>query len=295
VTAGLPGRALITGAGGQVGLTLLEHPPAGWTVVGCGTADLDVTRPDQVREVLERERPTVVIHTAAYTAVDAAESDAERAEAVNARGTAHVAEAARAVGARLVHVSTDFVFDGASGRPYGPEETPRPLGVYGRTKLAGEREAIRVLGDRALIVRTAWVYSRHCRNFVLTMLRQMRERDEIGVVCDQIGTPTWARPLADALWTAAALPGLVGVLHWTDAGVASWYDFAVAIQEEALAAGLLARAVPLRPLSTDQYPTPARRPANSVLDKRSTWVALARTPKHWRVNLRRMLQELARG
>ena len=286
------GHALITGAGGQVGRALREHPPQGWTVAACTSAELDVTSATQVREVFAREHPTLVIHAAAYTAVDAAEAAADRAEAVNARGTAHVAEAARDVGARLVHLSTDFVFDGAIGRPYTTEDAPNPLGVYGRTKLAGEREALRILGDRALVVRTAWVYSRHGTNFVLTMLRLMRERDEVGVVSDQVGTPTWARSLATAVWAAAASPELHGVLHWTDAGVASWYDFAVAIQEEALALGLLARAVPVRPLRTGEYPTRARRPPYSVLDKQAAWAALGCPVHHWRESLRRMLSEL---
>jgi dTDP-4-dehydrorhamnose reductase len=287
-------RALITGAGGQLGLALQAQTPAGWTVVPCGRAALDVTRPDQVRSVLERERPDVVLHAAAYTAVDAAESSAAEAEAVNAAGTGTVAQAARAVGARLIDVSTDFVFDGASGRPYRPGDPPGPLGVYGRSKLEGERRALSALGDRALVIRTAWVYGGEGRNFLRTMLRLMRERDEVGVVSDQVGTPTWVRSLAAALWSAAARPDLTGILHWTDAGVASWYDFAVAIQEEALAAGLLARAVPVRPLATEQVPTPARRPAYSVLDKRSAWDALELPAVHWRVQLRQAVRELAR-
>jgi len=186
------------------------------------------------------------------------------------------------------------VFDGASGRPYAPDDRPAPLGVYGRTKLAGERAALG-LADRAVVVRTAWVYSRHGQNFVRRMLGLMRERDEVRVVSDQVGTPTWAHSLADAIWTAVARPALHGVLHWTDAGVASWYDFAVAIQEEAVALGLLDRAVPVRPITSAEYPTPARRPAHSVLAKEASWAALGRTPPHWRVNLRHMLAALARG
>lgn len=290
-----PGRVLITGAGGQVGLALQEQAPDGWQVIPCRSSDLDVTEPGQVRTVLRRERPAVVIHTAAYTAVDDAEAAADRAEAVNARGAAHVAEAARELGARLVHLSTDFVFDGRGGRPYAPGDPPGPLGVYGRTKLVGERAVTRILGERALIVRTAWVYSGQGQNFVLTMLRLMRGRDDVGVVADQVGTPTWARSLADALWAAAARPELSGILHWTDSGVASWYDFAVAIQEEALALGLLERAVPVRPLRTGEYPAAAPRPAYSVLDKSGSWAALGRTPPHWRVNLRLLLRELAHG
>jgi dTDP-4-dehydrorhamnose reductase len=293
VTGASTPRALITGAGGQVGLELQATAPAGWTTVPCDSRALDVTHPERVRAVLERERPEVVIHAAAFTEVDRAESEADRAEAVNARGTEHVAEAARAIGARLLYVSTDFVFDGASGRPYAPDAIPRPLGVYGRTKLAGERAAQRVLGDRALIVRTAWIYSRHRGNFVRTMLDQMRERPEVRVVADQVGTPTWARVLAEALWSAAQRPELHGVLHWTDAGVASWYDFAVAIQEEALAAGLLERAVPVRPIRTDQYPRAAQRPSFSVLDKTGSWAALGGSVRHWRQSLRLMLREAA--
>jgi dTDP-4-dehydrorhamnose reductase len=287
------GRALITGAGGQVGRELQAGRPDSWTMVACGSRELDVTDRDQVRLVVERERPTVVIHAAAYTAVDAAESDVERAEAVNARGTAQVAEAVERVGARLVYVSTDFVFDGSVGTPYGTDAEPRPLGVYGRTKLAGERTALRTLGERGLVVRTAWVYSRYGQNFVRTMLGLMRERDEVCVVGDQIGTPTWGRPLATVLWAAAARPELHGILHWTDAGVASWYDFAVAIQEEGLKLGLLERAVPVRPVTSDEYRSVARRPAFSVLDKRASWATLGVPVLHWRESLRRMLRELA--
>jgi dTDP-4-dehydrorhamnose reductase len=285
--------ALITGAGGQLGTELSAMAPAGWRVAACGSADLDVTRPEMVEAVFERARPAVVFHAAAYTAVDRAEDEPERAEAVNAGGTAHVARAAERLAARLIHVSTDFVFDGAQGRPYTPEDRPGPLGVYGRTKLTGEREAARLTEGRALVVRTAWVYAAHGRNFPRTMLRLMRERGEVGVVSDQVGTPTWARPLARALWALAERPDLRGVHHWTDAGVASWYDFAVAIQEEALALGLLDRAVPVRPLRTTEYPSRARRPPYSVLDTTSLRRVLELPATHWRVNLRAMLRGLA--
>jgi dTDP-4-dehydrorhamnose reductase len=152
-----------------------------------------------------------------------------------------------------------------------------------------------VLGrnSAALVIRTAWVYASHGRNFVRSMLGQMRERDALAVVADQVGTPTWARGLAQAIWRAADRPGLGGILHWTDAGVASWYDFAMAIRDEALPLGLLERAVPVRPIRTEEYPTAARRPAFSVLDKSATWSALGIEPVHWRANLRLMLRELA--
>ena len=288
-------RALITGAGGQVGLELQATVPSGWVVAAPTSDQVDVTQADAVRAAISTFRPSVVIHAAAYTAVDAAEADADRARAVNAEGTAHVAEAARAVGARLLYLSTDFVFDGGQGRAYATGDEPRPLGVYGHTKLEGERAAARILDRQALVVRTAWVYSRHGRNFVLTMLRLMAERSEVGVVADQIGTPTWAGSLAEALWAAAGRTELSGIVHWTDAGVASWYDFAVAIQEEALAAGLLSRAVTVRPLRTEESPSRARRPPFSVLEKGGSWESLGRTPPHWRANLRQMLQALASG
>ncbi len=285
--------ALIAGAGGQLGRELLASPPAGWRVIGCSSEELDVTRREQVAEVLGRERPDVVINAAAYTAVDAAEQDRERAEAVNAMGAAHLAETATKIGARLIQVSTDFVFDGGQGRPYRPDDEPRPRTVYGHTKLAGERHVARLTGGEAVVLRTAWLYSVWGRNFVLTMLRLMREQDSVAVVSDQVGTPTWARSLADAIWAVADHSDLRGIHHWTDAGVASWFDFAVAVQEEALALGLLNRPVAIKPLRTEDYPTAVRRPPYSVLDKTATWAALGRSARHWRENLRFMLRGLA--
>jgi dTDP-4-dehydrorhamnose reductase len=285
-------KVLITGARGQIGSALQATAPGIWQIIPCGSEELDVTRGDMARAVIARERPAVVIHAAGYTDVDGAEREVERAEAVNAAGTANVAAAAREVGARLIYISTDFVFDGSVGRPYLPEDHARPLSVYGRTKLAGEQAALDRTGGGALVLRTAWVYSAHGRNFVRTMLALMETQSSVGVVSDQVGTPTWARPLAQALWTAAEEPRLEGIVHWTDAGVASWYDFAVAIQEEALAAGLLTRAVPIRPLRTVEFPRPARRPPWSVLDKTTGWSALGGPAAHWRSNLRCMLDSL---
>jgi dTDP-4-dehydrorhamnose reductase len=288
-------KVLITGAAGQLGRELLATTPPGWAPVACSSTELDVTRPEVVAEALARERPALVVNTAAYTAVDAAERETERAEAVNARGAAHLAEGADRVGARLIQLSTDFVFDGSRGHPYLPEDPACPLGAYGRTKLTGEREVARLSAGKALILRTSWLYSGRGRNFVLTMLSLMRERESLSVVSDQVGTPTWTRGLAEAIWEAAGRPELRGIHHWTDAGVASWYDFAVAIQEEALALGILDRAVPIRPLRTEEYPTPARRPSYSVLDATATAAILGLQRRHWRANLRQMLQGLVRA
>jgi dTDP-4-dehydrorhamnose reductase len=288
-------RVLITGASGQLGRELQARVPADWQVFACGTDECDVTDAAMVNRVLSQTRPDTVIHTAAYTDVDAAETETARAEAVNCGGTANVASAATAIGARMIYISTDFVFDGQQGHPYQPEDEPRPLNAYGRSKLAGEREVTRITAGGALIVRTAWVYSRHGDNFVRRMLRLMGERESLAVVSDQIGTPTWGRGLAEALWIAAARPSLRGILHWTDAGVASWYDFAVAIQEEALRVRALERAVPIRPIRSEEFPRPARRPSYSILDKSAGWAALNGPAQHWRTNLGSMLQEMAHG
>jgi dTDP-4-dehydrorhamnose reductase len=292
VSSAAGNRVLITGAAGQLGRELIDTVPQGWAARPYTSAELDVSREEMVAEVLGRERPSLVINAAAYTAVDAAEREPELAEAVNARGAGHLAAECRRLDARLIHLSTDYVFDGAQGHPYLPDDPPHPLGVYGRTKLMGEREVTRLSGGDALILRTAWLYSRTGRNFVLTMLRHLKERDEIGVVCDQMGTPTWCRSLAEAIWAAAERHGLNGVHHWTDDGVASWYDFTVAIQEEALALGYLRRAVPIRRLLTSEYPTAAPRPAYSVLDSTATSAALEVPRRHWRYNLHLMMQGL---
>lgn len=280
-------KAMIVGAGGQLGRSLVASAPPEVTPLSLGRSALDISDEVAVRSRMEAEKPDLLFNAAAYTAVDKAESEEDAASVINARAVGLLAEAARAVGCRFIHVSTDFVFDGKGGSPYLPDALTNPLGVYGRTKLEGERLA----GSAALIVRTAWVYAPQGRNFVRTMLRLMAERSEVRVVADQIGTPTYAPALAAALWRLAE-KAVVGVHHYTDAGAASWYDFAVAIQEEALALGLLKTAVPVIPISTDEFPTPARRPSYSVLDKRSTYTHLGRAAPHWRENLRLMLKEI---
>ena len=280
-------RCLVLGAGGQLGRALLATSPAETDVIAPARSDCDLTNDDQLEHWLREVRPHVVFNAAAYTAVDAAESDEANARLINAIGVRRLAEAAKRHGARLVHVSTDFVFDGETSRPYAPDDEPSPLNVYGRTKREGE-VAVLSSGADALIVRTAWVYFEQGRNFVHTMLRLMRERDEVRVVSDQVGTPTYARNLARALWMLAQKP-VSGLHHVTDSGVASWYDFAVAIREEAIAGGLIENAAPVIPISTADYPTPARRPRFSVLDNSKTWSVLGTTGRHWREGLREML------
>lgn len=277
-------KVLITGCNGQLGRSLQATAPAGATLIGLGSADLDISQADAVDRLVAHHAPDVVINAAAYTAVDRAEQDEARAEAINGAGTGFLADAARRQGARFVHVSTDFVFDGAAGTPYRPDAPTNPMGVYGRSKLAGEQAA----GKDALIVRTAWVYAPEGGNFVRTMLRLMGERPEVRVVADQIGTPTYAPALADAIWRLLAADAS-GMHHYTDSGAASWYDFAVAIQEEGLAAGLLTQEATIIPIATSDYPTPARRPSYSVLDKSATFAAIGGPAPHWRVHLRTMI------
>lgn len=280
-------KAFIVGAKGQLGRGLQACAPRDAVITSHDIDTLDITDGEAVLAAAREACPEIIFNAAAYTAVDKAESEEAPALAVNATAVGHLARAAKDIGARLVHVSTDFVFDGTSGIPYAPDAQTAPLGAYGRTKLEGEKAA----GPDALVVRTAWVYAPAGGNFVRTMLRLMAERPEVRVVADQIGTPTYAPGLAAALWTMAG-KGASGLHHYTDAGVCSWYDFAVAIQEEALAAGLLDQAVPVIPINTSDFPTPAKRPHFSVLDKTSTFEILGGPTPHWRDNLRTMIAEI---
>lgn len=276
-------RALIAGSGGQLGRALQATAPAGVTIVAPPEADFDIIDAEAVRAVVADARPDVVINAAAYTAVDKAEANEAAARRVNVTAVGTLAAAARVAGAGFVHVSTDFVFDGTAHRPYPPDALPNPFGTYGRTKLDGELAANEFHAN-PLIVRTAWVYAAIGNNFVATMLRLMRERPEIRVVADQIGTPTHVPTLARTIWTLVGGEH-TGTFHATDAGVASWYDFAVAIHDEALAIGLLTTPVAVLPIRTEDYPTPARRPAFGVLDKTATW-AITGPARHWRTELR---------
>jgi dTDP-4-dehydrorhamnose reductase len=285
-----PVKALITGSQGQVGRALVASAPAGVEILAVSRSELDIADAAAVAACFERFGPDIVLNAAAYTAVDKAEQEPDEARRANETGPLTLARAARAAGrCRVVHVSTDFVFDGDSAVAYTPDSPTRPLGVYGQTKLDGECRVRAELGDMAVILRTSWVYDSTGRNFVRTMLRLMKERGAVRVVTDQVGTPTAAHSVADVLWRLARAPAISGTLHWSDDGVASWYDFAVAIAEEAAAVGLLPATVEVTPIVTAEYPTPAKRPAFSVLDKRATLAALGITPVHWRQNLRRVI------
>ncbi len=284
-------RVLLTGAAGQLGQAISRLKPDLAEIVAVDRARLNITDEAAVTAMVAQIRPDIILNTAAYTQVDTAEAEQAAAYAANAQGPRHLARAAAQSGARLIHISTDFVFDGRGHRPYRPDAPTNPVNAYGASKLAGETGIRDILGERALIVRTAWLYGAGGRNFVATMLRLMASRDSLAVVADQVGTPTWTDTLAQTLWALAGHERLGGTYHCTDAGGASWYDFAVAIQDEAVAMGILSRPIPIRPIATADYPTPARRPAYSVLDKSETWQLLGAPAAHWRHGLRHMLAD----
>lgn len=287
-------NVLVTEAAGQVGEALIATAPATHNVVARTRAELDISNASAVASCIQRHNIDVIINAAAYTAVDGAEDEPDSAKRANADAPLVLAKAARDSHARLLHISTDFVFDGAGSVPYSPDAPTSPLNVYGKTKRDGELSILNVYPAGSVIVRTSWVYGSRGRNFVLTMLRLLRERGMARVVSDQIGTPTWTRSLAEVLWRIVDHPQLCGIHHWTDAGVASWYDFAVAIAEEAASANLLSPPVQVTPIRTAEYLTRARRPSYSVLETTSL-SCLGISPRHWRTCLRGAIAEIDHG
>ena len=280
---------LVTGSRGQLGDAIrrrIDRLPA-YTFTLTDIDELDLCDKKAVLDFVRRGRYAYIINCAAYTAVDRAESDAERCLQINRDAVGHLATAARKVGARIIHISTDYVFDGRATRPYREDDTPSPTSVYGRTKLAGEQILLRELPTDAVILRTAWLYSEVGNNFVKTMLRLGAERPEIRVVNDQLGSPTYAGDLAEAVLHILTAPTFhPGIYHYTNEGTCSWYDFARHI---------LATAHPtctVHPIPTTDYPTPAARPAYSVLDKTHIRTVYGLSIPRWQDSLDRCLQHL---
>lgn len=270
-------KILLIGHEGQVAWELRRTLACLGNVTALGRTtqpSLDLTQPDDIRDTLRALQPKLIVNAAAYTAVDKAEQDREAAYCINAVAVAILAEEAKLLGAVLIHYSTDYVFPGNAKHPYGEEDAVGPLAVYGQSKLAGE-EAIRQAGIHHLILRTAWVYGGRGQNFLLTMLRLMRERDTLGIVNDQLGAPTWSRLIAEAtalMVTQCIRDGYFllgdksGTYHLTCGGETSWLGFAEQIRTLGIAEGLLDEtAAKLNPIPTSAYPTPAQRPAYSVL------------------------------
>ena len=283
-------KIVVIGNAGQLSYELVRI--LGEDTVCLGPEDTDITSEEVLTKTLSGLAPDVIINAAAYTAVDKAEDDLSLCHAINATAVENLAKYCKSAGAFLVHVSTDYVFNGHKGSPYLPNDPIEPQGAYGKTKADGEKAVLDLVPEQSCLIRTAWVYSAHGNNFVKTMLRLMADKPQLKVIDDQIGTPTWAKGLAEAC-VSAAKNKTAGVHHWTDEGVASWYDFALAIQELGIEKGLLDNAIPVLPIPTSEYPTPAKRPHYSVLDKTSAREAFAScNPTHWRKQLSAMMDEL---
>jgi dTDP-4-dehydrorhamnose reductase len=282
-------NVLITGAGGQLGRLVAASAPATVELLALDSRQLDIRDAQALCDTCNSFQPAVVINCAAYTQVDKAEAEPELALAINGQGVRNLV-AATPPATRIIHMSTDFVFDGSGTRPYRPDAAVSPLGSYGRSKLAGEQALLQQAAQRSCIIRTAWLYAAEGKNFMNTMLDLMATRDALRIVDDQRGTPTSAHALAAAIWRFVDRSPLHGIYHWTDAGEATWYEFACAIQTLGLQYGLLDRKIPLVPVTTAEFPTPAKRPAYSVLDKTSTWQALGVQASPWQAELEEVIR-----
>lgn len=286
---------VVIGKSGQLAFELSrQFENSSHQVTFLGRDDIDITSSDSIQATLAPLSADVLINASAYTAVDKAEDDHDTnaCNAINAHAVKNLANFCKANAIFMVHVSTDYVFNGHKGSPYLTDDPIEPQGAYGKSKAEGEKALLEILPEASCLIRTAWVYSSHGNNFVKTMLRLMAEKPQLAVIDDQIGTPTWAKGLAEAC-TFAAVNKTTGVYHWTDEGVASWYDFALAIQELGIEKGLLDKSIPVLPIPSSQYPTPAKRPHYSVLDKQTAREAFASCkPTHWRKQLASMLDQL---
>ena len=290
-------RIVLTGAGGQFGQTLVACWPdsllSQYELIPLMRGDLDIADAAAVHSTLDALQPVLIINAAAYTAVDKAESEAEAAFAINERGVANLAASSTCP---LIHLSTDFVFDGAASTPYAENAATAPLSVYGKSKLAGEKALLAQKPD-AMIIRTSWLYSEYGTNFVKTMLRLMSERDALSIVNDQIGSPTSTHSLAAVVCSAAstrldsaAMPKEPsGIFHWSDGASITWFDFALEIQTQALALGLLKSRCTLRPIPTSEYPTPAARPLYSVMSRARARAEFDCPTNTWQAELKRCL------
>lgn len=284
-------RVLVTGATGQLGHEVIKQlRDTAHEVIAPLRSELDLLRPEGIAAVIENHRPDQVINCAAYTAVDRAESEPQAAFTINRDAPAALAAAVSATGGRLLQVSTDFVFDGKQSRPYTEEDVPAPLGVYGQSKRAGEQAVLATLPE-ALVLRTAWVYGAHGHNFVKTMLRVAGEGKPLRVVNDQSGTPTWTADIARVIVQLIDTE-VRGILHYTNAGQTTWHGFATTILQEAHALGFQVITREVAPIPTSGYPTPATRPAYSVLDTGRIARLLSLSIPDWRDSLVHMLKEL---
>ena len=287
---------VVTGATGQLGQTLAqlwaESPLPQCQLKVLTRSELDIAKAGMTDAVLSELKPSVVVNAAAYTQVDKAESDSESAALVNEQAVGAIARWVAANQARLIHISTDFVFDGTSKTPYTPDQQTGPLGAYGSSKLAGEQQIQALANERSAIVRTSWLYSEFGNNFVKTMLRLMGEKEQLSVVNDQIGSPTSTHGLAVLIFAMILNRNAAGIYHWTDGGSISWFEFALEIQRQAVQEGLLSKAIPISPIPASEYLAPARRPAYSVLDRSRALADFDCPSADWKAQLNRVIKEL---
>ena len=282
-------KIIVIGKSGQLASELAQYSTHEQEVVCLGRDDVNLQDISVITNALIEHNASAVINASAYTAVDKAETDVENAFLLNAKAVGNLAQACKNLALPFVHISTDFVFHGDKCSPYLPGDEINPLGVYGSSKAQGEQLIADIYPERSTIIRTSWVYSTHGNNFVKTMLNLMATKPELGVISDQIGSPTYAKGLAEAC-IESLTNHVVGIHHFTDTGVASWFDFAVAIQNIALDLGLLDKKIAIKPITTAQYPTPAKRPHYSVMDKASLVNALPTLSLiHWQEQLKAMM------
>ena len=283
-------NVLIIGKNGQVAWELQQTCPSHITAHAFGRNEINITDPNSIEQVIEQLNPAVIINASAYTAVDKAESEEDAAYRINGIAVELLAKAATKHSIRLLHISTDFVFDGTKNTPYTVDDKTNPINVYGASKLAGEQAIKTYCPTNSSIIRTSWVYSSYGNNFVKTMLRLMAEKEQLSVVSDQIGCPTNAMGLAQYLWQLTEQPELDQIYHYSDLGVASWYDFAIAIQDAAINAGKLIKKIPIKPILSIDYPLPAARPSYSVMDKASLGHTVTNKDLiHWQEQLKNMM------
>ena len=283
-------KFLITGAHGQVGYCLTQQLQGKYEILAVDRDELDITDQSAVKNAVENFHPDVIINAAAHTAVDRAETEVELSEAINVKGPRYLAEAAKDVGATILHISTDYVFDGQREGKYKETDATDPQGVYGKTKLEGE-QAVAKANDKFIVLRTAWVFGEHGNNFVKTMLRLAKTRDTLGVVADQIGGPTYAGDIAASLIQIAEkiIAGedvQYGIYHFTGEPYVSWCDFAKAIFDEAVSQNILEKAPHVNAITTADYPTSAKRPANSCLDLTKIQRVFGIQPSNWQKALK---------
>ena len=291
-------QIILTGACGQLGLTIKDRWSSSslsekYELVCKDKAQLDITSKISLENTFKNQNISAVINTAAYTAVDKAESEQDEAYLLNEFAPQNLASCSMKYSFTLIHVSTDFVFSGENTTPYLISDVTGPQNVYGKSKRAGEIAISKESPNLSTVIRTSWLYSCHRNNFVKSMIRQMSEKEQLCVVSDQVGSPTSTDSLVDLIFTMLKTEDYSGIYHWSDSGSVSWYDFALVIQDYCLGAGLLKKRIPIIPISTDQYPTPARRPKYSVLDLSLTKERYSIEPKPWKESLKQVIDRIA--